>query len=754
MNNNYFIGMCRDYTKLISVFLFLVISSFSFHVNAEFITEIVDAPGDVGRDAALALADDDTPHISYYDATNQNLKYAVKVSGTWQTTTVDSTGDVGRYSDIAVDSNGIPHISYYDATNQDLKYAVISGGSWVVSTIDATGNLGKYTSIDLDLINNPYISYYDHGNSYIKLIFREGGAWIKTTGPTANITANISDGGTSLIVHNYASTPIIAYFDSSTGEIKLSMYDRGNVFSPPIVNNEHWATETVMGIPGSYITSLSLAVDNAGQPHITYATVKATGLDLIYIGKNCFASNCFTQVTQTNPTGQGSWGPFETIRSTILSSSSISLSVWDTVYAAYYAGASGGANPGLQLATRTPPTWTSTTVDNIAGVGRYNSIQLDSVKDPHIAYYDETNRNLKYAYVLRTQCNDGIDNDNDGQIDTADSDCTSASDNTEQTNVAACARVKRVLSGVSAGQLRKSLQISLESATDSTCVLDRVKLDLGTGNSMSRYGGLYCIPNTNAWSGEGTSQITIDLIPNYQVTDSSSDCINDTFSLHLDSGQTAEARFSCASGTADLTAPFSIHETFSSPPNSWTSSEALIGNCPIDPDVDGIIDDEDNCRNTPNADQADGDNDGVGDVCDNCPTVSNSGQEDINRDGVGDSCTSQCNDGIDNDGDGKTDYPQDTGCSSPYDNSETSRLYCKPNLRRLQEAWFFVDPPFIRQFAEKKEKAAKKGQLAIDSKRQAVYMESIYSYLLCEFAGTDLIPIDLGHNFCFSEAIR
>ena len=30
----------------------------------------------------------------------------------------------------------------------------------------------------------------------------------------------------------------------------------------------------------------------------------------------------------------------------------------------------------------------------------------------------------------------------------------------------------------------------------------------------------------------------------------------------------------------------------------------------------------------------------------------------------------QCSDGIDNDGDGKVDFPSDPGCSSPSDNSE------------------------------------------------------------------------------------
>lgn len=59
---------------------------------------------------------------------------------------------------------------------------------------------------------------------------------------------------------------------------------------------------------------------------------------------------------------------------------------------------------------------------------------------------------------------------------------------------------------------------------------------------------------------------------------------------------------------------------------------------PADADNDGILDPDDNCVNTPNADQADVDTDTVGDVCDNCPDLANTDQADDDADGVGDLC--------------------------------------------------------------------------------------------------------------------
>jgi hypothetical protein len=154
--------------------------------GGQWLIETVDSDGKTGLCTSLALDESDNPHISYYDETNGDLKYAYHVgaggncgpSNNWQCDTVDSKGDVGLYTSLALDESGNPHISYYDDANGDLKYARWDGSQWFIETADGAGDVGLYTSLALDRGGNPHISYYDAGYGDLKYAYSRGERFI------------------------------------------------------------------------------------------------------------------------------------------------------------------------------------------------------------------------------------------------------------------------------------------------------------------------------------------------------------------------------------------------------------------------------------------------------------------------------------------------------------------------------------------------------------------------------------------------
>jgi hypothetical protein len=82
-------------------------------------------------------------------------------------------GYVGKYTSITIGTNGLPVISYYDASNQNLKVARCGNPSCsagnTINTTDSEGSVGSYTSMTIGTDGLSVFSYFDAKNEDLKV---------------------------------------------------------------------------------------------------------------------------------------------------------------------------------------------------------------------------------------------------------------------------------------------------------------------------------------------------------------------------------------------------------------------------------------------------------------------------------------------------------------------------------------------------------------------------------------------------------
>lgn len=124
---------------------------------------------DVGMWADCSLMGDQL-HVSYFDATAENQKYAFVDLATDElyNETVDNNGLLGQGSSVAVNSDGLAHIAYYDATNNDLKLALRTPRGWTTRRVDLAGIVGTFPSMIAFGDGQVGISYQDFGAHALK----------------------------------------------------------------------------------------------------------------------------------------------------------------------------------------------------------------------------------------------------------------------------------------------------------------------------------------------------------------------------------------------------------------------------------------------------------------------------------------------------------------------------------------------------------------------------------------------------------
>jgi len=412
--------------------------------------------GAVGYYNSIAIDSNDAVHISYFDETNDDLKYATCSSGcttasNWNDVSVDTTGDVGRHASIAIDSDDAVHISYYDTTNDNLKYATCSSGcttasNWNDVTVDTTGVVGYYTSIAIDSNDAVHISYHDNTNEDLKYAVLDSSSNIYgysvspdlpaglslniatgeisgtptelLTNTTFTITARNSGGvnTTTITIEVLDQLPGLSYSpenltltkNQTSTDLPLSPTLTGSgaitswEISPALPSGLTFGTSngTIWGIPTvlqtTAVTYTIWANNSGGSSSATVnITVNDEAPDISYNPDWFVLTNNTAMSPTATPTNSGGAVPSTVIDSTghVGITTSIAIDSNGYKHISYY----DGTNKDLKYATDKTGSWVTVSVDTTGDVGVWTSIAIDSNDAVHISYYDGANYDLKYA---------------------------------------------------------------------------------------------------------------------------------------------------------------------------------------------------------------------------------------------------------------------------------------------------------------------------------------------------------------------
>ena len=331
---------------------------------------------DTGYESDIAIDGQGFLHISYYDATNGDLKYARQLRGDlgfdskkmnaakygdWVVFTVDSVGTVGRYSSIKVDSLGRPCISYYDVKNKALKFARFDGQKWVIQYVDS-GNVGIYTALALDRGDKPYISYYDAKRGTLKCANHDGFKW--------NVEEVDKENHGDLGLYTSIAIGVdglarISYYDNKNGKLKFAKSTGLDWITEDVDSGENYKS-------GIYS---SMVLGNNDTPHIAY--YDTTNNNLRYAVKKGFSWD--KQIVDNNK----NVGQF----------ASLKLDNGGNPWIAYY----DSDSKKLKLAQFNGSTWyTGFPISNANEYGMDCSLAIDKANNWHITCRDLGTRKLVY----------------------------------------------------------------------------------------------------------------------------------------------------------------------------------------------------------------------------------------------------------------------------------------------------------------------------------------------------------------------
>ena len=313
-----------------------------------------------GWDPSIGVDSNGTVRIVSSNLESDDISLSSYDGSTWTHDKIRDC-DVCRNADLVIDSNDNIHVAYYHSISGTgyLLYSMYNGNDWINNW--STSNVeNDQISLALDANDQPHISYSREGyicNAAL-LSYYDGSSW---TTITLDDTSTYIGCDSSIAIDSNGFVHV-AYRHEGNRDLLIASNISGS-----------WQRYTVDN-GNSVGYHIAMDVDSNDVLHIVYKT-NAAGNTVKYA--TGLSGSAWTDSNQGSS------------RSTF----SMSIDQFDIVHISEYNG-----NSDLGYSMMAPGgSLQSMTVDSVGDVGYENDIFVDDDNMVHIAYYDTTNKRLKYA---------------------------------------------------------------------------------------------------------------------------------------------------------------------------------------------------------------------------------------------------------------------------------------------------------------------------------------------------------------------
>jgi hypothetical protein len=153
---------------------------------------------------------------SYFTGTELVITHAVREDTSWETDTITKGIDCHAL----LGPEGKIHVSLAEENNTGLVYAVSSGSGWTTEKIAEAAGLPAYTHVCVNGRGDVFVSYFNFEEHDLRIVTKEEGTWtheVVATGAYVGLPH-------SMALDN-SGYPLIVYYDSDNGDLKLAHYD-------------------------------------------------------------------------------------------------------------------------------------------------------------------------------------------------------------------------------------------------------------------------------------------------------------------------------------------------------------------------------------------------------------------------------------------------------------------------------------------------------------------------------------------------